>query len=66
MHYRIKPGHSFRDSDDSIKTAGELIELSPDVAAQHADKVELADSEAVSVTGVDTVQTFADPDDLQS
>jgi hypothetical protein len=61
MHYRIKPGYSFRDSDDSLKTGGELIELSPDVAAQHADKVELAEPEAE----VGTVQTFADPADLQ-
>jgi hypothetical protein len=47
MHYRIRPGHTFRDSDDSIKGAGEIIELAADTAKLHADKVDLV--QAVSV-----------------
>lgn len=39
--YKILPGHSFRDSDDSVKSGGDDIELSEEFAAQHADKVEL-------------------------
>ena len=49
MKYRIKPGASFRDSDDSIKTGGQTIELSQDVAALHADKVEPLDAEAAAL-----------------
>ncbi|MEY8688328.1 MAG: hypothetical protein AB9M53_00430 [Leptothrix sp. (in: b-proteobacteria)] len=45
-HYRILPGASFRDSDGSVKTAGELIDLGDDLAALHADKVERANVEA--------------------
>lgn len=41
MKYRILPGHSFRDSDNTVKTGGDTIELSEDVAKAHADKVEL-------------------------
>lgn len=40
MKYRILPGHSFRDSDNTVKTGGDTIELSEDVAKAHADKVE--------------------------
>jgi hypothetical protein len=61
MHYRIKPGYSFRDSDDSIKTGGELIELSPDVAAQHAEKVEVieAGEQVADKVESDSVQASA-------
>lgn len=40
-HYRILPGASFRDVDGTVKTGGESIELPEDLAAQHADKLEL-------------------------
>ena len=42
--YRIRPGHSFRDSDGSTKSGGDLIELGEDIAQLHADKVEPAES----------------------
>jgi hypothetical protein len=45
MLYRILPGHSFRVDDETVKGAGELIELSEDTARLHAGKVELASSE---------------------
>lgn len=35
-HYRIQPGGSFRLPDNSLKTAGDDIELDQDVAAMHA------------------------------
>lgn len=38
--YRIRPGYSFRDSDESVKTAGDTIELADDVAAANAEKIE--------------------------
>lgn len=44
MLFRIKPGHSFRDHDDTIKGAGELIELDVDTAQLHAHKVEPAEA----------------------
>lgn len=44
--YRILPGYSFRDSDDSIKTGGQTIALSPDVAATLAHQVELVEPQA--------------------
>lgn len=40
MKYRIKPGHSFRDSDNTIKTGGDQIELDDEAAKAHADKVD--------------------------
>jgi hypothetical protein len=54
MKFRIKPGASFRDSDDSIKTGGQTIELPPDMAAQHADKVEPLDEEAAALEAAAT------------
>lgn len=53
-HYRITAG-SFRDTDNSIKTAGDTIELPPEVAAAHADKVQLLDPQP----GAEPVQTPA-------
>jgi hypothetical protein len=44
MLFRIKPGHSFRDHDDTIKGAGELIELDEDAAQVHAQKIEPAEA----------------------
>jgi hypothetical protein len=40
MKYKILPGNSFRDTDGSVKTGGELIDLDEDAARIHADKVE--------------------------
>lgn len=42
MKYRIKPGFTLVDSDGSLKTGGELIDLSNDFAQAHPDKVEPA------------------------
>lgn len=39
--YRILPGHSFVDSDGSVKGGGQSIELGDDIAAQHPDKLQL-------------------------
>lgn len=39
-HYRIIGGHSFIDTDGSLKTGGDLIQLDTDLAALHAGKVE--------------------------
>jgi hypothetical protein len=46
MLYRILPGHTFRVDDDTVKGAGEEIELSEDTARLHAGKVEPVDPEA--------------------
>jgi hypothetical protein len=43
--YRIKPGHSYRLDDGSVATAGEVIELAADVAAQHPASVDLVPDE---------------------
>lgn len=43
-HYRITQG-SFRDSDNSIKSVGDHIELPIEVAELHAYKVELLDQQ---------------------
>ena len=43
MKYIIQPGHSFVDSDGTVKTGGQVIELSDDVARTHADKVSAFD-----------------------
>jgi hypothetical protein len=59
MLFRIKPGHSFRDHDDSIKGAGELIELGEDAAQLHAQKIEPA--EAHAATRRQRVQTTTSP-----
>lgn len=40
MKYIIKPGFSFVDSDGSVKSGGDSIALSADVATAHSDKVE--------------------------
>ena len=42
MKYLIKPGFTLVDSDGSLKTGGELIDLSDDFAQAHPDKVEPA------------------------
>ena len=39
-HYRIRQGQSLRDSDGTIKTGGDAIELPDDMADLHRDKVE--------------------------
>lgn len=39
MNFKILDGANFRDTDGSIKTAGDTIELDADFAAQHHDKV---------------------------
>ncbi len=44
MQYRIQPGQSFLDSDGTVKTGGQLIDLSPDIALAHADKVAAVDA----------------------
>lgn len=46
MKYRILPGYSFRDSDETIKTGGDTIELSDDIATKYADRVEALDAPA--------------------
>lgn len=38
--YRIQPGASFREPDNSVKTGGEYVELSKELAEQHRDKVD--------------------------
>jgi len=45
MHYRIKTGHSFLDGDGTVKSGGQGILLSPDVAQTHSDKVEAISEE---------------------
>lgn len=40
MKYRIKPGYSFRDSDNSVKSGGDIIDLDAAALAIHGDKVE--------------------------
>lgn len=40
MFYKIKGGCSFRDSDGSIKTGGEFIELDDETAELHKDKLD--------------------------
>jgi hypothetical protein len=54
MKYNIKPGHSFRDSDNSVKTSG-VIELPDDVAATHG----YTEADAVADTEAAPVQTSA-------
>ena len=44
MQYRIQSGQSFLDSDGTVKTGGQLIDLSPDIAQAHADKVVAVDA----------------------
>ena len=39
MKYTINFPHSFLDSDGTVKTGGEIIELSDDVAASNREKV---------------------------
>ena len=39
MKYTINPGYSFLDSDGTVKTGGQTIGLSEDVAKAHAEKV---------------------------
>jgi hypothetical protein len=41
--YRIRSGFRFLDSDNSIKTGGDLIELGIDVAAAHPEKLDPVD-----------------------
>lgn len=41
--YTIRPGHSFREADGSVKSGGQTIELGEDIAELHADKVDLVD-----------------------
>lgn len=53
MKYKIKPGHSFLDSDGTRKEGGAVIELSDDVAAAHADKIDPAPADAVAVDTAD-------------
>ena len=38
--FKIRPGESFLDSDGSVKTGGQLIELDADMAKAHRDKIE--------------------------
>lgn len=38
--YRIIGGYSFIDTDGSLKTGGQLIQLDADLAALHTGKVE--------------------------
>lgn len=37
--YQIRPGESFRDSDDTVKGGGQLIELCDEMAVVHRDKI---------------------------
>ena len=39
MKYTINPGYNFLDSDGSVKTGGQTIDLSDDVAASNREKV---------------------------
>lgn len=55
--YLIKAGESFRDSDGSIKTGGQTIELDEQMAALHRDK--LVETRAVSST-VDATASAVD------
>lgn len=38
--YLILPGESFKDSDGTIKSGGDVIELDPAMAAHHRDKLD--------------------------
>ena len=38
--YKIRPGHSFRVDDGSVKQAGDVIELGSDVAQMHIEKIQ--------------------------
>lgn len=49
-HYRILPGHRFNDGQRDY-TSGEVIQLGDDIAAQHADKVELVEDVQTSEPG---------------
>jgi hypothetical protein len=40
MQYRIKTGYSFRDTDNSVKTGGDSIDLDAEAALAHAEKVD--------------------------
>ena len=39
MKYTINPGYSFLDSDGTVKTGGDTIEVSDDEAKSHAEKL---------------------------
>lgn len=43
--YRIRPGGAFRMPDGTLKEAGETIDLATDVAATHAQVLDLVPDE---------------------
>jgi len=43
--YIVRPGHSFRMDANTVKGAGEVIDLDASVAAQHASAVEAVPDE---------------------
>jgi hypothetical protein len=46
--YKVRPGHSCRAGDGSVKTPGEEVELGTDVAAAHPGAFEfVSDPDAV-------------------
>ena len=60
-HYRITAG-SFRDHDDTVKTAGEEIEMGEDIAQQHPGKLQRIDAPAGADAGSEAAQLIADED----
>jgi len=44
--YLINPGHTYRRGDNTLATAGDTIELDPDVAAQFPGSVTLVEPAA--------------------
>ena len=49
--YTIVRG-TFRESDGSLKVAGQVIELEDDVAASHTDRIEPVDLESATAPAV--------------
>jgi hypothetical protein len=60
MRYLILPGNSFRDSDDSIKTGGQHIELDDDVAQLHAHRVVADPEKAPAPDALVVVDSYTD------
>lgn len=52
--YRVRDGYRFRDGPSELQ-GGDMIKLAPDVAAMHAEKIELVqDTEATEDAGQGT------------
>ena len=48
MKYTIQPGYSFLDSDGTVKTGGQIIGVSDDVAKAHPEKLVSIPEEATT------------------